>query len=348
MSPHLEPVAELESVKTRGNSPRSPGFSSVDQLLYASEASRRSPSSTPREDDALEGDHSHHKKSLFGKMKEKARKLKHSLSNKKKYGEEGDTTPSWSARSEDREAGEEEEEEGDPEYFGAPMYESEMAPVEMKETARQHPRADPVIPENHVLSVPAKHGSDLEQQKPTGSDMTKTGYAPENLALADKKEESWASKSKTVAETVTEKLAPAYAKVSDVTQAIGAKIQGLAVSASMVQNTERGDVSGTDKPITIGTDNPVDSESKVWDKGVSVKEYIMQKFEPGEDDRALSRVISEAISPRKASGHGGTVWRAEAIESAPISSGQRAPISTNTHEIAVAEEEKHGKVLQLN
>lgn len=34
------------------------------------------------------------------------------------------------------------------------------------------------------------------------------------------------------------------------------------------------------------------------DKGVSVKEYIMNKFEPGDDERALSQVITQTISPK--------------------------------------------------
>ncbi|KAL3530791.1 hypothetical protein ACH5RR_010113 [Cinchona calisaya] len=39
-----------------------------------------------------------------------------------------------------------------------------------------------------------------------------------------------------------------------------------------------------------------------WDAGVFVKEYIMNKLEPEEDDRALSEVIYEAISPKKGAG----------------------------------------------
>ena len=49
--------------------------------------------------------------------------------------------------------------------------------------------------------------------------------------------------------------------------------------------------------IEVG-DN-IRGESQTWDKGVSVKEYLMHKFEPGEDERALSKVITETISPRR-------------------------------------------------
>lgn len=65
-----------------------------------------------------EEDHVHHqKKSVLSKVKEKARKLKHSLSGKKRHNEDGNTTPSWGVSLEDYE---DEEEEEDAEYLGAP------------------------------------------------------------------------------------------------------------------------------------------------------------------------------------------------------------------------------------
>lgn len=71
----------------------------------------------------------------------------------------------------------------------------------------------------------------------------------------------------------------------------------------------------------------------MWDKGVSMKEYISQKFEPSEDDRELSRVISKAISPRKdssqAASSGGT---ATILLPAPNSADNRAPLLANTNE----------------
>jgi len=111
----------------------------LSYFFTAGEASKRSPSGSPRKEN--DGEHSHHKKSLFSKMKDKAKKLQHSLSTKKRHDEEGDATMSPFCRSEDhevrevgyaslsprdnskdrkvREEGGEEEEE-DPEYLGAP------------------------------------------------------------------------------------------------------------------------------------------------------------------------------------------------------------------------------------
>ncbi|XP_038994063.1 low-temperature-induced 65 kDa protein-like [Hibiscus syriacus] len=49
-----------------------------------------------------------------------------------------------------------------------------------------------------------------------------------------------------------------------------------------------------------GTATEVETEQvKDRDKGVSVKSYIAEKFKPGDDDRALSEVISETFQKRK-------------------------------------------------
>ncbi|KAL2328778.1 hypothetical protein Fmac_022205 [Flemingia macrophylla] len=56
--------------------------------------------------------------------------------------------------------------------------------------------------------------------------------------------------------------------------------------------------------------------AQIWDKGVSVKEYLMTKLEPGEDEKALSRVISEAMSPRRTPGDAGVMEKVrEAVTS---------------------------------
>lgn len=264
-----------------------------------------------------------------------------------------------------------------------------MAPEAYKETARQHPRAIPVISEKHVLPSSVNHGI---EEKP-------------------------ASANKTLTETMTEKLAPAYATVSDATHAIASKIQSLAFSAAEVSppnpaakspaspnlaakvtgelNTAaKGPASPNVSAIAPGALNPaakgkatlaqvastsvssrrtaaatpipavdrappaattaagatgyhVRTGDQIWDKGVSVKEYIMHKLEPGEDERALSQVISQAINPRKTPGEGGVVEKMkEAVTSllrseeysqpagyhSAKSSFSHIPISTNAHE----------------
>ncbi|KAJ4890470.1 Uncharacterized protein Rs2_30218 [Raphanus sativus] len=332
MSPQLDPVAELETLKTH-----------VDHSATG-EASKLSPTGSTRKENEHHEEHSHHKKSLLSKMKDKAKKLQHSLSGKRRHDEEGgDATMSPPfCRSEDhqvRQAGgyatlsprdkskylkEREEGEVDPEYLGAPMYESKRAPEELKETARQHPRETPVITETNVLSVlPPSHNAEQEHKDCTGSKAI--------------------SPNKTVTETVTETLAPAYAKVSEATHAITKKIQDMAFPESTEAERKANDVSEIN---TAGTNQPAGFNTKVWDKGVSMKEYISQKFEPGEDDRALSQVITKAISPRKASSEASTFGGATNMASAPNSAGNKGPLLANTNEIV--EVENHGKMLQPN
>ncbi|KAL1220236.1 hypothetical protein V5N11_008255 [Cardamine amara subsp. amara] len=385
MSRQLDPVAELEGLKTHVDHSGNPSFSTISQRHQSGEASKRSPNSSPKKENENQGEHSHHKKSLFSKMKDKAKKLQHSLSTKKRHDEEGDPTMSHYGRSEDheviREGGyaslsprdkskdrkikeEGEEEEEDPEYLGAPMYESKKAPEELKETARQHPRETPVITETNVLSVlPAKHEhkdcassntentviseknvlSDVKQENPTDSHTT---TVPKSMAEKTWKEyvsQESISPSKTVTETVTETLAPAYAKVSDATHAITKKIQDIAFPEPTEPQENVNDVS---KRNTSGTNHLSGFDTKVWDKGVSMKEYISQKFEPSEDDRELSRVITKAISPRKASSQDTIFSSATNMVAALNSVDNKAPLLTNTNEIV--EEENHGKILQPN
>ncbi|CAN0910788.1 hypothetical protein LINGRAHAP2_LOCUS26482 [Linum grandiflorum] len=114
------------------------------------------------------------------------------------------------------------------------------------------------------------------------------------------------------------------------------------------------------------------NSEQIWDKGVSVKEYIMNKLEPGEDAKALSRVISQAMSPRKAPGDAGVVekvkevvsslWQEDSESASSDSASQSAsqssyhpmystpssphiPVSTNSTEV---EEENQGRILQAN
>ncbi|WOL14915.1 hypothetical protein Cni_G23696 [Canna indica] len=75
---------------------------------------------------------------------------------------------------------------------------------------------------------------------------------------------------KSLGSTVTEMLGPAYS----MTQAIASKIQ---------------ESSGPMYEIAA---------KQVWDKSASVREYLLQKLEPGEEDKALCKVITEVVSPR--------------------------------------------------
>ncbi|KAF7120520.1 hypothetical protein RHSIM_Rhsim13G0077500 [Rhododendron simsii] len=318
----------LRKINTAGTptTPRGRASPTFEQLLHGDASSWASSPTTTLGKDHEHGEHDdhHNKKSVLAKVKETAKKMKNSLS-KKKHGHE----------------------------------DTEMAPEPYKETARQHPRAIPVVSENRVLLSSVKNEAEQEKEKPN----------------------------KTITETVSDKLGQAYAAVSDATHAIASKIAGLTVA------TDTGDDSAADNGMM-----KLGKGSEMWDKGVSVKEYLMNKFEPGEDERALSQAITEAISPRRVTGDVGVVEKVKgavnsllhsddssssqsATRATPLSppvpvstnlqqkkeaatsllrndessflSATRAanlsppiPVSTNPHQ--ATEEENHGRILQAN
>ena len=68
------------------------------------------------DDEHIHGHNNNHKKSVLTKVKEKAKKLRHTLSSKKRHNEDGTTTPTWGVTLED----DDEYEVEDAEYLGAP------------------------------------------------------------------------------------------------------------------------------------------------------------------------------------------------------------------------------------
>ncbi|KGN65746.1 hypothetical protein Csa_020029 [Cucumis sativus] len=322
----------------------------MEQLLRDGDASRWPPTQASPvlgKDHDLEDDIDHHqKKSVFTKVKEKAKKLRNSLSNKKRHGEDENITPSWGYNLDE----EEEEEEGvDAEYLGAPMYESELAPEDCKENARQHPRADPVIAESHTLANTIKlafgHNekpsnspetlSQMDVESSIGNSKTSDETTTANSAMKNIQEKEVAklsSPTKTLTETVTEKLAPVYSTVTDATHAIASKIQSLTISAPSDSSTPKKASSPTiqsSDPIATQAPSLNKGTEQVWDKGVSVKEYLMHKFEPGEDERALSQVLSDALSPRAKPGVGVVEKVREAVNSMLRAGDEPQPKSTH-------------------
>ncbi|GFZ01435.1 hypothetical protein Acr_15g0000440 [Actinidia rufa] len=342
----MNSLRKLNTTETP-TTPRARTSPTFEQLLQG-DAPNWVSSSSP----VLGRDHDHgenyghnNKKSVLTKVKEKAKKMRQSLS-KKKHGHEDTESPPWGVTLDD------DEEDEDPEYLGAPMYESEKAPEACKETARQHPRAIPVVSEKHVLPNSIKHDVEQEKQKPL-------------------------SPSKTITETVTEKLGPAYTAVSDATHAIASKIAGLTIaggdSGNFAGSTDTAGVHSA-SPLTVVTDTAdcdvsgmhklgrgSEPRGQTWDKGVSVKEYLMTKLEPGEDERVLSQVITEAISPKRTPGDVGVVEKVkEAVTSLlrneePSQSTTTTATNLSTSPIPIStipqqgiEEENHGRILQEN
>ncbi|KAK6935815.1 hypothetical protein RJ641_032845 [Dillenia turbinata] len=303
------------------DSPRTPKspLPTVEQLLRG-EASRSYASSSPT---ALKGGHDleeyhihQNRRSVLTKVREKAKRWRQNLANKKNNNSGDNPTPSWGVSLED----DDEEDDKDPEYLGAPMYESELAPEGLKESARQHPRANPVISESHTFPSVVKTHEDQPKQNSPGAGKTVNEKVTETLAPAYKSVSeapnnittklqgmTMTSSSapgragKTVNETITETLAPAYKSVSEAPNNITTKLQGMTVTSSSAPGPREFAPRG---------------EQVAFDKGVSVKEYLRHKFEPGDEEKALSHVITEAISPRKAPGDVGYIEKVrEAVTS---------------------------------
>lgn len=299
----------------------------------------------------------HNKKSVLMKVKEKAKKLGRSLSGKKKQGlgsYDDNTSPSMGAKLED--AAEDNE---DPEYLGAPMYESELAPESLKETSRQHPRANPVVPGNHSLSSclntedkQAKETPATSKQE-TEKHISTHSLAPKNTFL-------------TITNPSEQETEPHFGGTHVATSATTGSGRfndnnGLNFSQMRSENRQR-----------------FANRSQKWDT----------------DEKSLSQVISDSLSPRKSPGHGVVEKVREAVssflwhdeeshptikntdKSSPSSSSPRKPqssrvyyttnpisspknavgnrmnpspnvsVPTSTNE--VVEEQAHGRILQMN
>ncbi|XP_040866333.1 low-temperature-induced 65 kDa protein [Glycine max] len=76
---------------------------------------------------------------------------------------------------------------------------------------------------------------------------------------------------KSVAQSLTEKLAPVSGKVAGAGSGVKSKVSGTQTSSMGVEQ----------------------------DKGVSVKDYLVDKLRPGDEDRALSEVISETLHKKE-------------------------------------------------
>ncbi|XP_026444376.1 uncharacterized protein LOC113344661 isoform X7 [Papaver somniferum] len=236
------------------------------------------------------------------------------------------------------------------EYLGAPMYESERASNNqgnhLDKHVASHAVLQPLVSDKHILETKNTPILPVKTTAPPIVSMTTTP-PPDNSAITIHVEKEPQSKkespSKTITETVTEKFGPAYAKVSEATQSLASKIQNAAMPASSASST---------LPITSSRDETRSGEKR-WDKGVSVRQYFISKLEPGDEEKALSEVISDAMSPKTITGDTGVVEKVReavssmlGVEQASPTLPERIPVSTNPQEVFV--EEKHERRLQAN
>ncbi|RYR06705.1 hypothetical protein HN51_071641 [Arachis hypogaea] len=102
---------------------------------------------------------------------------------------------------------------------------------------------------------------------------SKLGYGDKGDSHEETQGENAAATSTTeygkrIAQSLTDKLAPVYGKVAGVGSAVKSKVPGT----------------------STGSEN---------DRGVSVKDYFAEKLRPGDEDRALSEVISETLHHKR-------------------------------------------------
>ncbi|KAJ9164172.1 hypothetical protein P3X46_023778 [Hevea brasiliensis] len=82
---------------------------------------------------------------------------------------------------------------------------------------------------------------------------------------------------KRIVTNVAERLSPAYEKVAETGSTVMSKMHGT----------------------RAGTGFEVERKANKQDRGVSVKDYVAEKLKPGEEDGALSELISEALHKKK-------------------------------------------------
>ncbi|KAJ9543799.1 hypothetical protein OSB04_023506 [Centaurea solstitialis] len=169
----------------------------------------------------------HIKKSVFMRVKEKARKLKKSISIRKHRDDNGSRSPYMTPPGS---AGPVDDDRDRPEFFSSPLYVPTAEPQLDKNAPKEHPRE-------------TNDGSLL---KPKDTSNPNGGSV----------------------------------------DSIDSKLSGLAISSDRDANEPE------PKENTMSSMQP-------QDKGVSVKEYLLHKLEPGEDERALSQAITQTISPRR-------------------------------------------------
>lgn len=218
-----------------GNAPRpqnSPGSNtSKSQTFHGGSSSWSSSSSLKLRKNHDNDEHGNQqKKSVFSKVKEKARKLKKSFSVRKRREENDLRSPNFSTPP--GSAGPVKDDKQHPQFFSSPtpLQGSPVDSETTKNSSKEHPQE--TNKESSATGVPSKN-----EPPPT------TDSSPETTC----------------------------------------------------EGTKTATCDATDPGTSL---EAKENNNQPQDKGVSVKEYLMNKLEPGEDERALSQVITQTISPK--------------------------------------------------
>lgn len=165
------------------------------------------------------------------------------------------------------------------------MYESAQAPETYKENARQHPRANPVISEKHVLNNAIKLGMQEDQEK-TSADVN-----PKFTSMTQPDTTTIAASSTNASATLAQKMIPAYAEGSLAANSIPS--QNSSVSSSRLQHS-------FSSPASKSRKNTSQNVAPVNDylKNTSGKEYDVQIESPEQDLSSSSASKSGNITQK--------------------------------------------------
>ncbi|XP_058082688.1 low-temperature-induced 65 kDa protein-like isoform X5 [Magnolia sinica] len=281
-----------------------------------------------------EEDH-HEKKSVLKKVKDKAKKIKHTLAKKTHVSDsdhDDDRNPAYEVHTTViREDDDDEDSEDEPEVHGAPsgneagfphldrsfqaMNLSDKANPPTGSPDQFSPESTsekaPIIQENlHPVpdtnneSQPSKdqpHASSYTQKISSATSAlaqravsaknavaSKLGYGQSGSATSTP-----SSGGTEYGRRIVEKLAPVYGKVADAGCAVVSKIQG---------SGNRSESPESEVKVT-----ETESGVKRSDTGVSVSEFVAEKLRPGDEHKALSEMICDAIQKKREEPESGSV-----------------------------------------
>ncbi|KAF5191048.1 Low-temperature-induced protein [Thalictrum thalictroides] len=143
--------------------------------------------------------------------------------------------------------------------------------------------------ENNNPSSPTAEITKGTSTSPTASEMNTGGENVQSGGVT--------GYGRQIVSTATDKLAPVYGKVAGVGSAVVSKLPGTGTYKNTGTDSDTHPVTSSDMDRGAGVS--VGSGVRgTTDKGAGVKGYIADKLKPGEEDKALSEVISGALHKR--------------------------------------------------
>lgn len=171
--------------------------------------------------------------------------------------------------------------------FTFSVYESELAPEAYKENARQHPRANPVISEKHVLHNNIRLGMQQDREKSRASinpNLKSMTQLDSTIATTRTSSPNKAS------ETLADKLIPVYAGGSLAANSVSSKIQSAVSKHPLTANTMPSQNASASSSRLLNSPSLSASQSRknTTQNGASMDNYLMNKSEYEEDAKTMS------------------------------------------------------------